>query len=74
MQVNLHWRRPCPSTEWPTASHLLRFQISQRSSKSLIDHQARTFSHSQLHKTHQALPSWPTIQDHYGPPSAPVAP
>ena len=69
-----HRHRPCPSTEWPRASHLLRLQISQQSSKSLLDNQARTFSHSQLHKTLQALPSRPTIQDHYRPQGAPVAP
>ena len=33
-----------------------------------------TFSHSQLHRTLQALCSWPTIQGHYGPYSTPVTP
>ena len=37
-----HRRRPCPSTEWPRASHLLCFQISQENSKSLYDNQTGT--------------------------------
>ena len=66
-----HRRRRCPGTEWPKPSHMLRFQISIQSPKLLLDNETRTFKWSQLHQTLQA--SGTTIQDHYGPQSAPLA-
>ena len=72
----VHWRKSvfnrrcsCQSTKWPRASHLLCFEIPQQNLKLLLDNKLRTFGYSHLHRTVQALLSWPTIQEHYGPQS-----
>ena len=62
-------RHPCPSTEWPQASHMLRLQISQQSSELLLDikRELLTIVNYTRHFQHYLLGrQFKIITDHWG--------